>query len=157
MNGELIEIWGRWVMAGLQGHSQMDMMRQWWFGGLKGLPSWGRPAQIDTAANMLDGWQQVWEPIFKLHMLSLGMMGMVSREKYDALSDRAQALEDKVKEQAQTIDRLRHLLSQTGGENNVVVTQLQDLIGQQSQQFKQLTQSVGEYLKGSATNISTKK
>jgi uncharacterized coiled-coil protein SlyX len=82
---------------------------------------------------------------------------MVSREKYDALSDRAQALEDKVKEQAQTIDRLRHLLSQTGGENNVVVTQLQDLIGQQSQQFKQLTQSVGEYLKGSATNISTKK
>ena len=158
MNGQLIEIWGRWVMSGLQGHSQMDIMRQWWFGSLKGLSSWGSPPRISTASNMLDGWQQAWEPIFKLQMLSMGMMGMVSREKYEALSDRAQALEEKVKEQAQTIDRLRHLLSQTGGENNVVVTQLQDLIGQQSKQFKQLTQSVGEYIKSSATtNISAKK
>jgi uncharacterized coiled-coil protein SlyX len=84
-------------------------------------------------------------------------MGMVSKGDYEALSDRAEELENKVQEQARTIERLQNLLSQTGGENNVVVTQLQDLIGQQSRQFKQLTQSVGDYLKSSTEKVSAKK
>ena len=165
MNGQLLEIWGRLLAAGLQGQNQMDQMREWWLYGLKGLSSfnpshpssWGGATNLNAGPNLVDGWQQVWEPILKLQMSCLGLMGMVSYDKYKAMSDRAKALEDKVKEQAKTIERLRNLLSQTGGENNVAVTQLQDLIGQQSQQFKQLTQSFGEYLKSNTPNISTKK
>ena len=81
---------------------------------------------------------------------------MVPKTKFDALSDHAEELESKIQEQAKTIDRLRSLLSQTGGENNVVVDQLQDLIGQQSDQFKQLTQSVSDYIKSSAKKASPK-
>ncbi len=165
MNGQLLELWGRWMMAGLQGQNHMDMMRDWWLNGLKGLSSfnpsqplsWGGATNLKAGPDMMDGWQQMWEPVLKLQMSYLGLMGMVSFDKYKALSDRAKELEDKVKEQAKTIERLRNLLSQTGGENNVVVTQLQDLIGQQSQQFKQLTQSFGEYLKDSTPKIPSKK
>jgi uncharacterized coiled-coil protein SlyX len=165
MNAQLIEIWGRWLTAGLQGQHQMDVMRDWWLHSLKGLSalntsyplSMGGWANHSTGPTLLDSWQQVWEPILKMQMASLGLMGMVSYDKYKALSDRAKALEDKVKEQAKTIERLRNLLSLTSGENNVVVTQLQDLISQQSQEFKQLTESFGEYLKGSTPKLTTKK
>lgn len=108
----------------------------------------------NTTNKMFDGLQQIWEPIFKMQQLSLQQTAMVPKEKYEALSDRAAELENKVEEQARTIDRLQKLLNQTGGENNVVVTQLQDLIGQQSKQFQKLTESVGEYIKGSAEKIA---
>lgn len=107
--------------------------------------------------NFIDSLQQVWEPLLKMQQNSMQWMGMVPKGDYEALSVRSVELENKVQEQARTIERLQNLLSQTGGENNVVVTQLQDLIGQQSKQFKQLTQSVGDYLKSSTKNVSVKK
>jgi uncharacterized coiled-coil protein SlyX len=165
LNAQLIEIWGRLLTVGMQGENQMDVIRDWWLYSLKGLSafnpsvplSWGGSVHPGTGFGMLDSWLQVWEPLLKLQMASLALMGMVSYDKYKALSDRAEALEDKVKEQAKTIERLRTLLRQTSGENNVVVTQIQDLIGQQSQEFKQLTESFGEYLKSSASKLTTKK
>ncbi len=92
-----------------------------------------------------------------MQQLYLQWMQMVPQKKYDQLAEHAQELESKVREQAKTIDRLRDMLRETGGENNVVVAQLQELIGQQSQQFKQMTQSVSDYIKSSAQKVSAKK
>lgn len=165
MNGQLMELWGRWLTAAFQGRNQLDLVNRWWLRSMQGLSLFNEPYSMPCAMpsktnitnNIFDGLQQIWEPIFKMHQLTQQWMAMVPKEKYEALSDRAAQLEDKIEEQARTIERLQRLLNQTGGENNVVVTQLQDLIGQQSKQFKQLTQSVGEYIKSSADKISVKK
>lgn len=166
MNAQWIEIWSSWLAKALQGDNQMDVITDWWWRhGLKGLTAfntsyplpWGGTTNHSIGPNMFDSWQQVWEPLLKMQMVSLGLMGMVSYDQYKAVSDRAEALEDKVKEQARTIERLRKLLSQTSGENNVVVTQLQDLISQQNEEFKQLTESFGEYLKSNTPKLTTQK
>jgi predicted nuclease with TOPRIM domain len=81
----------------------------------------------------------------------------VPQQKYGQLEKHAEELEAKLQEQARTIDRLRNLLNTSGGENNEVVEQLQELIGQQSEQFKQMTQNVSEYIKSSAQKVSAKK
>lgn len=165
MNGQLMELWGRWMTAAFQRQNQLDMINGWWLRSLQGMSLLNKPYSMpcamasttNTTNKMFDGLQQIWEPIFKMQQLSRQWMAMVPKEKYEALSDRAAELENKVEEQARTIERLQKLLNQTGGENNVVVTQLQDLIGQQSKQFKQLTQSVSEYIKSSTDKISAKK
>jgi hypothetical protein len=164
MNGQLLDLWGRWMTAALQGTHQMDLMTGWWQRSVQSMsPSkqidaspWLQPMNAICNTNMLNGLQQVWEPLFSMQKLTLQLIGMVPREKYTALAEHAEDLERKVQEQARTIDRLQELLRQTGSENNVVVAQLQDLIEQQSKQFKQLTKSVGSYIKDSAKELSQK-
>lgn len=164
MNGQLMDLWGRWMNAALQSTNQMDMMTGWWQRSLQGMSGlnhpnalpWLQPVNAISKTNMLNGMQQFWEPLFNLQKLTLQLIGMVPKEKYNELSEQAEALESKIQEQTRTIERLQELLSQTGGENNVVVSQLQDLIEQQSIQFKQLSKSVGNYVKSSAKEMSKK-
>lgn len=161
MDGQFIELWGRWLTAALQGQSQMDMLGGWWLRSMKNMSAFNNPYAMPSTAtttmpNFLESMQQAWEPLLNMQQNSMQWMGMVPKGDYEALSNRTEELENKIQEQARTIERLQSLLSQTGGENNVVVTQLQDLIGQQSQQFKQLTQSVGDYLKSSTKKVSAK-
>lgn len=160
MDGQLMELWGRWMTAALQGQNQMETMSGWWSRGMQNISPLNNPYSMSSTAatvpNLLDGMQQAWEPLLKMQQNSMQLMGMVPKGDYEALSNRTEDLENKIQEQARTIERLQNLLSQTGGENNVVVNQLQDLIGQQGQQFKQLTQSVGDYLKSSTKKVSAK-
>jgi uncharacterized coiled-coil protein SlyX len=157
--GQWMELWGRWMTAVLQGQNQMDMMSGgWgWLRSMKHLSTrnnpYAMPFTSSAAPQFSDSIQHAWEALLKMQQNSIQWMGMVPKGDYQTLTDRAEELEKKVQEQARTIERLQNLLSQTGGENNVVVTQLQDLIGQQSRQFKQLTQSVGDYLKSSTKNV----
>jgi hypothetical protein len=164
MDGPLLELWGHWLKTALQGQNQMDMMSGWWIRSMKNMSSFSKLYSVtptaSAAPSLLDSIQQAWEPLVTMQqnsMQSMQWMGMVPKGDYEVLSVRAEELENKVQEQARTIERLQNLLSQTGGENNVVVNQLQDLIGQQSKQFKQLTQSVGDYLKSSTEGVSAKK
>lgn len=165
MNGQVVELWGRWLTEALRGQNQVDVISRWW---LRGWQEWsplgrsygmllGIPAFSRSEASAFDVWQQVWDGLFKMHQLLLQWTQVVPQHKYDQLSKRAEELEGKLRDQAKTIDRLRRLLSETGDENNVVVAQLQDLIGQQSQQFKQMTQSVTDYIKSSTQKVSQKK
>lgn len=160
MDGQFMELWGRWLTTAFQGPNQMDMMSGWLrsFNSLSSLNNpFAAASNMSAMPNYLDSMQQAWEPLLKMQQNSMQWMGMVPKGDFEAISDRAEELEIKVKEQARTIERLQKLLSQTGGENNVVVTQLQDLIGEQSKQFKQLTQSVGDYIKSGTEKVSAKK
>ena len=165
MNGQLLELWGRWLTNTLRGQSQIDLMSAWWLRGMQGLSPfgrsysmlWGIPSTLSGDRSKLDGWQQVWESLFKMQQQCMQWAQIVPRYKYDKLSERAEELESKIREQAKTIDRLRKMLSETGGENNIVVAQLQELIGQQGEQFKQMTKNVSDYLKSSTQKVSAKK
>ena len=165
MNGQLVELWGRWVTNALRGQNQADMLSGLWMRGFQDWSAlggpyallWRIPSARQTETYSLDGWQQLWEAFFKMQQLCMQWMQVVPQHKYDELSKRAEDLESKIREQAKTIDRLRNLLNEAGSENNIVVNQLQELIGQQSQQFKQMTQSVTDYIKSSAEKVTSKK
>ncbi len=165
MNGQLIEMWGRWMSQTLRSQNYLDIMNGWWFRSMKEMSSfgqpyaslWGLPATRWNASGPFDGWQPVWDSLSMMQQLMMQWVQMVPQHKYGQLEKHAQELEAKVQEQARTIDRLRNVLNKSGGETNVVVEQLQELIGQQSEQFKQMTQNVSEYIKSSAQKVSAKK
>lgn len=165
MNGQLMELWGRWMTAALQGQNQVDMMNGGWLRNFQNMSQmsqsfgfpWTMPMNTMSGNTFFNGWRQAWEPLLNLQKLSLQWMAMVPKAKYEALEDHCASLENKVQEQTRTIERMQELLSKTSGENNVVVTQMQDLISQQTQQFKQLTTSVGDYIKSSTKEMAAKK
>jgi uncharacterized coiled-coil protein SlyX len=165
MNGQFIEMWGRWMTQTLRSQNYLDIMNGWWFRSMKDMSSFGQPYALLWGAAPIrrnefvsfDGWQQVWDALSMMQQMMMQWVQMVPQHKYGQLEKHAQELEAKLQEQARTIDRLRNLLNKSGGENNMVVTQLQELIGQQSEQFKQMTQNVSEYLKSSAEKVSAKK
>jgi uncharacterized coiled-coil protein SlyX len=165
MNGQFIEMWGRWMTQTLRSQNYLDIMNGWWFRSMKDMSSFGQPYALLWGAAPIrrnefvsfDGWQQVWDALSMMQQMMMQWVQMVPQHKYGQLEKHAQGLEAKLQEQARTIDRLRNLLNKSGGENNMVVTQLQELIGQQSEQFKQMTQNVSEYIKSSAEKVSAKK
>jgi len=165
MNGQFMELWGRWLSNALRSQNQVDMMRGWWLRGLQDWSTmggsysmlWGVPISRQHDASVFDGWHQLWDALFKMQQLYMQWSQMVPQHKYDELSKHAEDLDGKIREQAKTIDRLRKLLNEAGSENNIVVAQLQELIGQQSQQFKQMTQNVSDYIKSGTENVSAKK
>lgn len=165
MNGQIIEMWGRWMNNALRSQNYLDIMNGMWFHNMKdmslfGQPYsllWGVPSTRLNESGPFDGWQQVWTSLSMMQQMMMQWVQMVPQHKYGQLEKRAEDLEAKLREQAKTIDRLRNLLSKSGGENNVVIDQLQELIGQQSEQFKQMTQNVSDYIKSSAQKVSAKK
>jgi len=158
MNGQLMEYWGRTMLAALQGQNQMDQMTTWLqraFQDMTRLNSsflqlWGMPAAQPPQVDFQHQWNRAWEPLLRLQQLSLQWMGMVSPGEYAAQSKKIAQLEEQVQEQARTIQSLQNLMNKSGGGNNEMIDQFQKLIDQQSRQFQQLTTSVGEYIKRSA-------
>ena len=165
MDGQFMELWGSWLTNALRSQNHLDMMGRWWLRSIRDWSSlgrpytmlWGIPSTQPYEFGTFDGWQQVWKSLSGIQQLYMQWFQVVPQHKYDQLEKRAEELEAKIREQAKTIDRLRNLLSKAGGENDMVIAQLQDLIGQQSEQFKQMTQSVGEYIKSSTRKASVKK
>ncbi|MGD9368424.1 MAG: hypothetical protein PVH87_22180, partial [Desulfobacteraceae bacterium] len=115
MNGELMQLWGRWINNALAGQSQMDMLSQWWLRSMESMTSlnkqyllpWNLQGIPQKQTELSDGWKIAWEPLFQMQRLSMQWMGMVPKKKYDALTERVEELEHQVQEQAGTIDRLR--------------------------------------------------
>ena len=81
---------------------------------------------------------------------------MAPYDQWAAQSKKIEMLEEQVQEHAQAIKKLQHLINRSGTGSNELTDQFQKLIDQQSQQFKQLTTSVGEYIKSSAGNAIRK-
>ncbi len=167
MNGQLIELWGRWMTNMMRNQNYLDIMGGWWLRSMRDMSTigqpytmlWGMPPARQEQSGTFDGWLKIWESLSGFQQLVMQWTQMVPQQKYGQLEKRAEELEAKLREQAKTIDRLRNMLRKTkpGGENNAMIAQLEELIGQQSEQFKQMTQSVSDYLKSSAEKVSSKK
>ena len=79
------------------------------------------------------------------------------KKEYDEQSETISRLEQELAEQARTIEKLQHLVHQSGPGNDELIHQFQGLINEQSRQFKQLTASVGEFIKASAEKAGSQK
>lgn len=159
MNGQLMEYWGRTMLAALQGRNQADLMTSWFQRAFQDitrmnsnlLQIWGIPAVAPPQADLHTQWEQAWGPFLQMQQLSLKWWEeLMSQTQCSPQSKKIAQLEEQIEEQAQTIERLQSLIDKSGAGKNEMVDQFQKLIEQQSRQFKQLTASVGDYLKNSA-------
>jgi hypothetical protein len=164
MNGQLMELWGRSMLSAFQGQSQMDMITSWFQRACQDMTRlnasffqfWGMPATPSPQAELANQWEQAWAPLLQFQQLSLRWIGMAPYDAWANQSKKIEALEEQVQEHAQAIQKLQHLISRSGTGNNELTDQFQKLIDQQSRQFKQLTSSVGEYIKSSANQAIRK-
>jgi hypothetical protein len=164
MNGQMMELWGRTMLAAFQGQSQMDLMTSWFQRACQDvtrmnstfLQSLGVPAAPAPRSELANQWEQVWAPFLQFQQLSLRWIGMAPYDEWAAQSKKIEALEEQVKEHAHVLQKLQNLVSRSGTGNNALLDQFQKLIDQQSQQFKQLTTSVGEYMKSGANKAIRK-
>ena len=164
MNGNLMELWGRTMLAAFQGQGQMDMMTSWFQRTCQDMTRmnatffqfFGMPAVPSPQEELACQWEQAWAPLLQFQQLSLRWMGMAPYDQWAAQSKKIEMLEEQIQEHAQAIKKLQYLISRSGTGSNELTDQFQKLIDQQSRQFKQLTTSVGEYIKNSAGNAIRK-
>lgn len=164
MNGQLMELWGRTILAAFQGQTQMDMMTSWFQRACqdvtrmneKFLQLLGMPVTPSPYSKLTNQWEQIWAPLLQFQQFSLRWIGMAPYDEWVAQSKKIERLEEQVQEHAHSIQKLQLLISRSGTGNNQLIDQFQKLIDQQSQQFKQLTTSVGEYIKSSAKKATRK-
>jgi hypothetical protein len=164
MNGNLMELWGRTMLAAFQGQNQMDMITSWFQRACQDATRmnttffqfFGLPAAPSPQDDLASQWEQAWAPLLQFQQLSLRWIGMAPYDQWAAQSKKVEMLEEQVQEHAQAIKKLQHLINRSGTGSNELTDQFQKLIDQQSQQFKQLTTSVGEYIKSSAGNAIRK-
>ena len=155
MNGRLMELWGRTMMAAVQGPNQMDMMTGWFqrmFQETVRMNSnlfqmWGLAAPASAPANLHYNWEQSLEPFLRFQQMIMQWIGMVPQKEYAAQAETISRLEEKVAEQTRTIEKLQRLLNNSGAGSDELIHKFQGLIDEQSRQFEQLTASVGEFIK----------
>jgi DNA-binding protein H-NS len=165
MNGQLMEYWGRTMLAALQGQNQMDAMTGWFQRMCRDMAHmnssffqlWGIPEAPAPQNDLQRQWEQAWEQLLRMQQLSMQWIGMVPNSDSVAQSKKIAQLEEQVQEQARTIEHLQNLMNKSGAGNNEMINQFQKLIDQQSRQFKQLTTSVGEYIQSSAAKTGAPK
>jgi uncharacterized coiled-coil protein SlyX len=165
MNGQLMEYWGRTMLAVLQGQNQMDSMTSLFqraFQDMARMNSsffqlWKMPATAAPQSDLPHQWEQTWEQFVRMQQLSLQWIGMAPNSENASQSKKIAKLEEQVKEQARTIQQLQSLMAKSGVGNNEMINQFQELIDQQSRQFQQLTTSVGEYIKNTADKAGEQK
>jgi hypothetical protein len=79
---------------------------------------------------------------------SIGLMGMVPKEKHMALIKKCEELKEKVSAQEETINHLRQLLEEKKTESQKELVQgFQDLIEKQSKEFQETMETFGRFFK----------
>jgi hypothetical protein len=145
------------MLAAFQGQSRMDMLTSWFQRACEDVTRMnatffqflGMPAKSSPQTELANQWEQAWAPLLQFQQFSLRWIGMAPYDEWAAHSKKIEKLEEQVQEHAQAIQKLQNLISRSGTGNNELTSQFQKLIDQQSRQFKQLTTSVGEYIKSS--------
>lgn len=165
MNGQLLEYWGRTMLAAMQAQNQTGSMANWFQSAYRDMTRlnsnlfqfWGLPATTAPQGDFQNYWERTWDALLQMQQLTFQWIGMISPCESVAQSKKIAQLEEQVEEQARTIEHLQSLVDKSGEGNSEMVTQFQKLIEQQGRQFQQLTSNVGEYLKSGAAKAGTKK
>ncbi len=155
MDRHFLEFWGNFLIQAAKGQQQFDDMARWMGQGMRGTEDL---SEMFRKAYGLDGekkdtpeHQKRWEQASKDFITSfeewLGLAGMVSREEHQALVEKYDTLKKKAASHEETIKHLQMLLAKEGHPASKEVTNFQDLMQEQADQFHKLMQGIGDALK----------
>ncbi|MCP4747539.1 MAG: hypothetical protein GY874_15565 [Desulfobacteraceae bacterium] len=153
MNGQMGELMRSWMVAALQGRNQMDVLSGWLNRGAQDamqansnyMLNWNPSFDLVKNQDSSHILKQLWDTAAQLQEFSIQWMQMAFTNENLNHDRKISQLERKIEEQKRTIESLRERLNSNGTDNNELISQFQKTIKQQSQQFKQLASSVGQY------------
>lgn len=157
MNRQFLEFWGRALLLAAQGQEHLEALTRLLQQGLAAVPDYAR---IFRAAYGLDTqeadpgfparWQQAEEDFRRSLEEYLALLGLVPREKYEALAGENARLKARVAELEETLQGLRTLVEEKGLGMEAALLQFQKLLHRQGEQWQKFLKGLAEAAKPSA-------
>jgi len=162
MDKQFLEFWGNFLLSAAKGQRQVDELSRWMSQGMKGFQDlndmfrkfYGLEKPDSADPDMWTSAQSAFRDAYKNYLDS---MGVVPKSDYTDLKQQFEALQKKVAEQEKTIRSLRLELSECKLAEGDTLRGFQELIQVQSDQFRELTDSFGQFFTQSAADEKEKK
>jgi hypothetical protein len=146
MDKQFLEFWGNYLLAAAKGKEQLENLNQWMSQNFRGFEEltamfskfYGLERSREKDPESDPAWKKAAIDFQKSFNAYLDLMGVVSKEEYQALEKKYNALQEKVTEQEATINDLRALLAEKGAYQGETVTVFQNLVKKQGEAFEKL-------------------
>ena len=146
MDKHFLEFWGNFFLNAARGQKQLEEMAEWMQQGFTGFENlsemfrkcYGLDEKIPDDSSTQEKAQADFQKSFNDY---LSLFGVVPKEEHLALVKKYQELRQRVAAQEETIGHLRMLLEEKGFDQSKVISGLQKLMLEQSEQFRKLMES----------------
>ena len=150
MDRQFLEFWGNYLLAAAKGQKQLEELNQWIRQGFSGFDDltamfkkfYGLERPPKENSDSAKAWENAADGFRNSFNAYLDLMGVVPRDKYQALEQDCAALQKKVADQEETIKVLRSLLAQEGTYQGETTKVLQDLVNKQAEAFEKLMRNL---------------
>jgi hypothetical protein len=150
MDRQFLEFWGNYLLAAAKGQKQLEELNQWMRQGFSGFDDltamfkkfYGLERPPQENSDSANAWENAADGFRNSFNAYLDLMGLVPREKYQALEHDCAALQKKVADQEETIKVLRSLLADEGTYQGETTKVLQDLVNRQAEAFEKLMRNL---------------
>ncbi len=151
LDSKFLEFWGNYLLAAARGQKQLEDLNEWMRQGFSGFEEltamfkkfygFEHPPRKEDSGS-IQAWQTAAADFRNSFNAYFNLMGMVSKEEYQALEQKYAALQKKVADQEDTIKLLRTLLAEEGTYQDQATKVLQDLVNQQAEAFETLMKGI---------------
>jgi uncharacterized coiled-coil protein SlyX len=150
MDRQFLEFWGNYLLAAAKGQQQLEDLNRWISQGFSGFEEltamfnkfYGLEHPPQKNSDSAKAWENAAAGFRNSFNAYLDLMGVVPRDKYQALEQKCAALQKKVADQDETIKILRSLLTEEGTYQGETVKVFQNLVNKQSDAFETLMESL---------------
>ena len=150
MDRQFLEFWGNYLLAAAKGQKQLEDLNRWISQGFSGFEEltamfnkfYGLEHPPQKNSDSAKAWENAAAGFRNSFNAYLDLMGVVPRDKYQALEQKCAALQKKVADQDETIKILRSLLTEEGTYQGETVKVLQNLVNKQSVAFETLMKNL---------------
>ena len=155
MDKQFLEFLGNFFINAAKSQQQAEDMAKWMAHGFSGFNAltklfqscYGMDQLEEGSAEYVKIMQQAQAAFWESFQNYLNLFGMVPKEEHLALVKRCEELKEKIAAQEETIKHLRMLLDEKMFDQSAVVTGLQDLMKEQTDQFQELLTSSAQFFK----------
>ena len=155
MDKQFLEFWGHYLLAAAKGQKQLEDMNEWLRQGFSGFEEltamfkkfYGLEIPPDENSDSAKAWENAAAGFRNSFNAYLNLMGVVPRDKYQALEEKCGELQKKIADQEDTIKVLRSLLAEEGTYQGETVKVLQNLVNKQTSAFETLMKNLSAVAK----------
>ena len=149
MNREFLEFFGNFLVDVAKGQKRVEEILGWISGGFKDYEDlneqfkkfYGLDRLSENDPEYGTAWRKSVEDFRKAFSEYLELFDVVSREKYDRVARECEELKEKVREQAQKIERLEAMLKSKGMEYASLAAEFQQMVEKQAREYRKVLES----------------
>ena len=152
MDRKFLEFWGNFLLSAARGQEQVENLNRLASEGFKTFEQqlalfqkfYGLDKKPDPATPYAEMWTKAAADFMKSYEEFMGLMGMVSREDYEALSKENEGLKKKVEDLEESLRRTKRRAGGRDTDPAEVVKGFEGLMQKQAEQFQALMASYGK-------------